>query len=305
MSIAFIYPGQGSQYVGMGKDLFEQFPQIKELYEKANITLGFELTKVCFEGPEEELKQTFVTQPAIFTHSIAVTALIEGKFAPSFAAGHSLGEYTALVTAGALSFEDGLRLVKLRGDEMQKAGTANKGTMAAVIGLDTKLIEEACSEASSSGIVQVANINSPGQVVISGSIEGVKQAMVLAKQKGAKMVKELVVHGAFHSPLMEPAKIELKKALDDTEFSKVKIPVYRNVDAKPITPDTDVSEIRDSLFRQLTSSVRWEESVLNMTADGAAEFIELGPGKVLQGLVKRISPGVTIRGFDKAADINS
>ena len=305
MSIAFIYPGQGSQYVGMGKDLYEQYPLVKDLYENADKILGFELTRICFGGPEEELKQTYVTQPAIFTHSIAVTKLIKEKFSPSFAAGHSLGEYTSLVTAGALSFEDGLKLVKLRGEQMQIAGTVNRGTMAAVIGLDTKLVEEACSEASPTGIVQVANFNSPGQVVISGSVEGVKSAMVIAKQKGAKLVKELVVHGAFHSPLMEPAKIELKKALDNTEFNKVKIPVYRNVDAKPTTPETDVSEIRDSLYRQLTSSVRWEESVINMVNDGASEFIELGPGKVLQGLVKRINSAVAIRGFDKVSDIKS
>jgi len=305
MGIAFIYPGQGSQYVGMGKDLYELFPQIKELYEKANKILGFELTKICFDGPEEELKQTFVTQPAIFTHSIALTKMVESRIIPNFTAGHSLGEYTALVTAGALSFEDALKLVKLRGEEMQKAGTTRKGTMAAIIGLDTKLVEEACNEALSSGIVQVANFNSPGQVVISGSVYGVKQAMVIAKQKGAKIVKELVVHGAFHSPLMEPAKVELKKALDSTEFNKVKIPVYRNVDAKPTAPETDISEIRDSLYRQLTSSVRWEESIINMINDGANQFIELGPGKVLQGLVKRINSTVTIRGFDKAADIKS
>jgi [acyl-carrier-protein] S-malonyltransferase len=305
MGIAFIYPGQGSQYVGMGKDLFDQYPHIKELYQKTDKILGFQLSKICFEGPEIDLKQTFVTQPAIFTHSLAITSLLEGKISPDYTAGHSLGEYTALVTAGALNFEDGLKLVKLRGEEMQKAGTANKGTMAAIIGLDKILVEEACSEASSAGIVQVANFNSPGQVVISGSVEGVKQAMILAKQKGAKITKELVVHGAFHSPLMEQAKVELKKALDNTEFNKVKIPVYRNVDAKPTMPGTDVSEIRDSLYRQLTSSVRWEESIINMVNDGATDFIEIGPGKVLQGLVKRISPSAAIRGFDKAADIQS
>ena len=303
MGIAFVYPGQGSQYVGMGKDLYSSFPQIKGLFEKANKILGFELTKFCFDGPEEELKQTYVTQPAIFTHSIAVTYLIDSKFRPSFAAGHSLGEYTALVAAGAFSFEDGLRLVKLRGEQMQKAGTVNMGTMAAIIGLDTKLIIEVCEEASESGIVQVANYNSPGQVVISGSVEGVKKAMSLAKQRGAKVVKELAVHGAFHSPLMEPAKQELKNAIDITEIKRVKFPVYRNVDAMPTMPDTDISFIRDALYRQLTSSVRWEESVLNMVKDGATEFIELGPGKVLQGLVKRISPNVTTRGFDKAGDI--
>ncbi len=303
MSIAFIYPGQGSQYVGMGKDLYDMYPEVKNLYETANEVLGFGLTKVSFEGPEEELKQTYITQPAIFTHSIAVTKLLQGKITPDITAGHSLGEYTALVTAGALSFEDGLRLVKLRGEEMQKAGTVNKGTMAAVIGLDTMLTEESCKEAA--GIVQVANFNSPGQVVISGSAEGVKQAMVLAKQKGAKIVKELVVHGAFHSPLMEPAGEELKRAINNTEFNKVRIPVYRNVDAKPTMPDTDISVIRESLYRQLTSSVRWAESITNMVNNGASEFIELGPGKVLQGLVKRISPGVTIRGYDKAIDIKA
>jgi len=302
MNIAFIYPGQGSQYVGMGKDLYEAFPQIKELFNTANEILGFKLTKICFDGPEESLKQTYVTQPAIYTHSAAITKLLNDKITPSYAAGHSLGEYTALVTAGVMSFADGLKLVKLRGELMQKAGTINRGTMAAVIGLDAKLVEEACSEASAAGIVQVANFNSPGQVVISGSVEGVKQAMILAKQKGAKLVKELVVHGAFHSPLMEPAKAELKKAIDNTEFFSPKIPVYRNVDAKPTKPGADISEIRDSLYKQLTAPVRWEESVLNMVKDGAGEFIELGPGKVLQGLVKRISPGVTIRGFDKAIE---
>ncbi|HEY3250411.1 MAG TPA: ACP S-malonyltransferase [Ignavibacteria bacterium] len=305
MSIAFIYPGQGSQYVGMALDLYEKYPEVKELYKKANNILGFDLAKVSFEGPEEQLKQTYITQPAIFMHSIAVTELVRSKITASCAAGHSLGEYTALVATGSLSFEDGLKLVKLRGEEMQKAGTGNKGTMAAIIGLDSKLVVEECSVASNYGMVKVANFNSPGQVVISGTVEGVKEAMKLCKQRGAKLVKELVVHGAFHSPLMQPAAEELKRGLVNTDFNKVKIPVYRNVNAQPITTDANVSEIRDSLYRQLTSPVRWEEIILKMVNDGANDFVELGPGKVLQGLVKRISPSVTIRGFDNAVDLIS
>jgi len=305
MIIAYVYPGQGSQYVGMGKDLSEKFPSVRKLYEKANEILNFPLTTISFEGPEEELKQTYVTQPAIFMHSLAITSLLKDKIEPEMAAGHSLGEYTALVAAGALDFEDGLRLVKLRGEEMQKAGTVNKGTMAAIIGLDAKMVHEVCVEASAAGIVQVANFNSPGQVVVSGSVEGVKKAMELAKQRGAKIVKELVVHGAFHSPLMEPARGELQKAIDKTRFNNLKIPVYRNVDAKPARPGDDANEIRISLNRQLTSSVRWEETIANMVKDGATEFIELGPGKVLQGLVKRISPEVKIRGFDKSGHLSA
>lgn len=305
MNIAFVYPGQGAQYVGMGKDLTESFPEIREMFQKADEILGFELSRICFEGPEQELKQTYVTQPAIFVHSMALTSIVSKKMQASFAAGHSLGEYSAIVCAEALSFEDGLKLVKIRGEQMQKAGELNKGTMAAVIGLDANKVDEVCKEASALGIVQVANFNSPGQVVISGSIEGVKKAMEIAKANKAKMVKELVVHGAFHSPLMESAGDELKKALDNTEFKQVKIPVYRNVDAKPIMPQTQADEIRDSLYRQLTSSVRWEESVSNMITDGANEFVEIGPGKVLQGLIKRISSSVAIRGFDKAEDLAS
>ncbi len=303
MSIAFVYPGQGSQYVGMGKDLCDFYPEIKEIYQKADKIVGFELSRICFEGPEEELKQTFVTQPAIFLHSIAVTKIVEKKVQASFAAGHSLGEYCALVYAGAFTFEDGLKLVKIRGDQMQRAGELNKGTMAAIVGLDTGKVREICKEASSAGIVQVANFNSPGQVVISGSVEGVKKAMELAKTNKARLVKELVVHGAFHSPLMEPAEEELKKALDATEFKQVKIPVYRNVDAKPIMPETPADEIRDSLFRQLTSSVQWEESITNMITAGTDEFVELGPGKVLQGLIKRINSSVAVKGFDKVSDL--
>lgn len=304
MKTAFVYPGQGAQYVGMAKELYESNEEIKEIYLKANEILGFELTAVSFTGPEEKLKQTFITQPAIFTHSISLTKIVQKKLTPLYAAGHSLGEYSALVCAGALTFEDGLKLVKLRGELMQKAGEEQKGTMAAVMGLAPEKLEEICKEASSAGIVQVANFNSPGQIVISGSVEGVKKAMELAKANKAKLVKELVVHGAFHSPLMEPAKEEFKSALDDAPVLNVKIPVYANVTAMPVMPDTSVDEIKNLLYNQLTSSVRWEQSVVNMINDGADEFVELGPGKVLQGLIKRINPNVAVRGFDKAEDLN-
>jgi [acyl-carrier-protein] S-malonyltransferase len=305
MNTAFIYPGQGSQYVGMGKDLYEQFPIVKEIYQKAQEILGFNLAEISFNGPEDKLKQTYITQPAIFIHSWAMTLLVREKMNAGYTAGHSLGEYTAFVYAGALSFEDGLKLVKIRGELMQKAGETQKGTMAAVIGLDASTLDNICRTASEAGIVQVANLNSPGQIVISGSVEGVRKAMELAKESKAKMVKELVVHGAFHSPLMEPAREELKFALDNTEFHNVRIPVYTNVSSKPIQPSTPAAEIREMLYRQLTSPVRWEESIVNMIKDGASEFIELGPGKVLQGLAKRIDPNVTVRGFDKAEDLNS
>ncbi len=299
--VAYIFPGQGSQYVGMGKDLYAEFPAAKELFLKADAILGFSLSKICFEGPEEELKQTKNTQPAIFLQSLAVWNILKPHNA-AMVAGHSLGEYSALVAAGVLSFEDGLRLVRLRGELMQRAGEENPGTMAAVVGLDAKILGEVCCTAWPEGIVQAANFNSPGQIVISGSFNGVRKAMELGKQRGAKLVKELVVSGAFHSPLMQSAKDGLKVALDKTEFRDAKIPVYANVTAKPVQ---NANDIRAMLFEQVTSPVRWEETVINMSGDGAASFIEIGPGKVLQGLVKRIVPGASIAGFDAAASISA
>lgn len=299
MSVAYVFPGQGSQYVGMGKDLFEGNADARVLFEKADTILGFPLSKICFEGPEEELRLTKNTQPAIYLHSV-ILAKLYGKESASMAAGHSLGEYSALVYAGALSFEDGLKLVRLRGELMYDAGISQRGTMAAVVGLDPQRVNAICSEASSTGIVQAANFNSPGQIVISGSIDGVHKAMDLAKGQGAKLVKELPVSGAFHSPLMKPAQDGLKKALDETEIKEAKIPVYANVTARPVKR---AEEIRESLHRQLTNPVRWEETVINMLHDGALRFVEIGPGKVLQGLIKRIDSTVSTHGIDKAGDL--
>ena len=299
--IAYIFPGQGSQYVGMGKDLFGEFPAARKLFLKADAVLGFSLSKICFEGPEEELKQTKNTQPAIFLHSLAVWDILNPRNA-AMTAGHSLGEYSALVAAGALTFEEGLKLVRLRGELMQKAGEDNPGTMAAVVGLDAKVVGEVCCTAWKEGVVQAANFNSPGQIVISGSVNGVRKAMELGKERGAKLVKELVVSGAFHSPLMQSAKEGLKAALDTTEFCDAKIPMYANVTAKPVQR---ADEIRSMLFEQVTSPVRWEETIMNMSTDGASTFIELGPGKVLQGLAKRIVPNASIAGFDTAANVSA
>lgn len=285
----------------MGKDLYEKSPIAKELFDKADALLGVSLSKICFEGPEEELKQTKNTQPAIFLHSIVLTSIM-GRNEVAMAAGHSLGEYSALVYAGAMSFEDGLRLVRLRGELMQRAGEEQQGTMAAIIGLDPKTVGEICCKACETATVQAANYNSPGQIVISGAVAGVRKAMELAKERGAKMVKELVVSGAFHSPLMQSAKEGLAKALATTPIRDAKIPVYANTTAQPVI---NASEIRQRLEEQLTAPVRWEESINAMITDGATTFIEIGPGKVLQGLVKRINPSVEVRGIDKFEDVQS
>jgi [acyl-carrier-protein] S-malonyltransferase len=299
MSIAYVFPGQGAQYVGMGKDLAGEFSEANEIFSKADSILGVSLSRICFEGPEEELKQTKNTQPAIFLHSIAVWTLLK-KTDAAMVAGHSLGEYSALVAAGALSFEEGLKLVRLRGELMQKAGIEQPGTMAAIIGLDSKTVSDVCAAASAEGIVQPANFNSPGQIVISGSVTGVRKAMELAKGRGAKLAKELVVSGAFHSPLMQSAREGLQQALRTAKVTDAAIPVYANVTARPVK---SADEIRRLLVDQLTSPVRWEESVAAMAADGASMFYEIGPGKVLQGLSKRCVASVETRGADNAADV--
>lgn len=299
MSVAYIFPGQGSQYVGMGKDLCEQFPAVKKYFGEADAVLGFPLSNICFEGPEDVLKQTKNTQPAIFLHSVALWNLLKPADA-AMVAGHSLGEYSALVAAEAISFTDAIKLVRLRGELMQKSGEENPGTMAAIVGLDPKSVEEVCVAASEAGVVQPANFNSPGQIVISGSVPGVRKAMELAKERGAKLVKELVVSGAFHSPLMQSAKDKLQSALNSTAIRNAKFPVYANVTATAIQ---NADDIRRLLFEQVTSPVRWEESVLNMAAAGATKFIEVGPGKVLQGLVKRTVATAEIAGVDKAAEV--
>jgi [acyl-carrier-protein] S-malonyltransferase len=297
--IAYIFPGQGSQYVGMGKDLFEKNESAKAIFKTADQILGIGLSDICFEGPEDILRQTMNTQPAIFLHSMVLFQLISAQNI-SMVAGHSLGEYSALVAAGSLSFEDGLKLVRLRGELMQSAGIKNKGTMAAIVGLVPDMVADICTQASATGIVQCANFNSPGQIVISGSVDGVRKAMELSKEHGAKMAKELVVSGAFHSPLMHSAREGLMTALQQTNIENAKIPVYTNVTARPVQSSV---EIRNVLSEQLTNAVRWEESISNMVKDGAEKFIEVGPGKVLQGLVKRIAANIEVKGIDKFDDI--
>ena len=296
---AFLFPGQGSQYIGMAKDLYERSVEAKEMIKTADDALGINLSYIMFNGPEDQLKQTEFTQPAIFLHSVILSSLIR-TIQPEAAAGHSLGEYSALVSANAIQFYEAIRLVRARGKAMQQAGIDNPGTLAAVVGLEPKKVIELCKEASVVGIVQCANFNSPGQIVISGSIDGVRKAMELCKANGAKLVKELVVSGAFHSPLMQSAKDALLNALDKTPFYDARFSVYANVTAKPVT---QMAEIKNLLHEQVTSPVRWEETIINMIADGFDEFYEIGPGKVLQGLVKRINPDVKLFGIDKYDDL--
>ncbi|MCX7611277.1 MAG: ACP S-malonyltransferase [Ignavibacterium sp.] len=296
---AFIFPGQGSQYVGMAKDLYENSVEAKEMIRTADDAIGVNLSYIMFNGPEEELKQTEFTQPAIFLHSVVLSSLIR-TLRPDAVAGHSLGEYSALVAAGAIQFYEAIKLVRQRGLAMQYAGKVMRGTMAAIIGLEQEVVDYVCKQASEVGIVQCANYNSPGQIVISGSVDGVYKAMEICKSKGAKLVKELVVSGAFHSPLMEPAVEKLSVALEQTNFYEPRIPVYSNVTAKPFN---NKDEIKNLLLQQLNAPVRWQEIIVNMINDGIEEFYEIGPGKVLQGLVKRINPKVKCFGIDTYSDV--
>jgi [acyl-carrier-protein] S-malonyltransferase len=282
---AYVFPGQGAQYPGMGKDLYEKFPQAKEYFEKANEILGFEITKVMFEGSEEDLKQTKITQPAIFLHSVILSYCME-DFKPDMVAGHSLGEFSALAAAKALEFEDALRLVLTRALAMQKACDLRPSTMAAVLGLEDEVIEKVLHQITDD-IVVAANYNSPGQVVISGTVTGIEKATALLKEAGAKRVLPLKVGGAFHSPLMEPARVELADQIKKTPFKKPICPIYQNVTGLSYT---DPEQIKENLILQLTSPVRWTQTIQNMVKDGAHEFFEVGPGNVLQGLIKKIAP---------------
>ena len=293
---AFVFPGQGAQFTGMGKDLYENNPEAKELFEQANTILGFRITDIMFEATADELKQTRVTQPAVFLHSVIRAICLGDEFKPDMVGGHSLGEFSALVAAGALDFADGLRLVHARALAMQKACEAAPSTMAAVIALPDATIEQICAEVSAegNGVVVPANYNCPGQLVISGNVEAVNAACEKLKAAGAKRALVLPVGGAFHSPLMQPAKDELQQAIEQTQFHTPRCPIYQNVDAQA---HTDAAEIKQNLIAQLTASVKWTQEVQNMIAAGATEFVECGPGKALQGMIAKIDRSVTVSGI--------
>lgn len=296
---AYVFPGQGSQFSGMGKDLYENDAQARQMFDEANQILGFNITDIMFAGTDEELRQTKVTQPAIFLHSVILAKVMGGKFAPDMVAGHSLGEFSALVSAGAMSFADGLKLVSHRAQAMQRACEAAASTMAAIVGLDDATVEGVCKEVE--GVVP-ANYNCPGQLVISGSVDGIDKACGILTEKGAKRAIKLAVSGAFHSPFMEPARAELAKAIEETAFSAPVCPVYQNVTA---SAETEPAIIKKNLVAQLTSSVRWTQTMQNMIAAGANEFIEVGPGKVLQGLIRKTSRNVKAAGVASLADVNA
>lgn len=289
---AFVFPGQGAQFVGMGKDLYENNEEARAMFEKANEILGFRITDLMFNGTEDDLKQTKVTQPAVFLHSVILSKTLGKEFNPDMVAGHSLGEFSALTAAGALSFEEGLKLVSKRAMAMQKACEKQPSTMAAIIALPDEKVEEIC--AGIDDVVAPANYNCPGQIVISGTIEGIDEACKQLSEAGAKRALKLKVGGAFHSPLMQPAQEELAVAIEAAEIKEPICPVYQNVDGKP---HTDPKEIKENLLKQLTSPVRWTQDVKDMIADGATEFVELGPGKVLQGLVSKIDRSVKVSGL--------